>query len=172
MINNSHLIAFSYSGVNYNFCMANIEKATITKAAFISDDKLYRYSLTRIWDESKTKLLFILFNPSTADSRKDDPTIRRLIGFAKSWGYGGIYVGNIYAYRSTDPKEIKKVLNPIGPENMRCLLELTSKVEKVVYAWGNHYQEPPWLRALVEQPYCISVSKKRIPKHPLYLRKD
>jgi hypothetical protein len=81
-----------------------------------------------------------MFNPSTADDKKDDPTIRRLIGFAKSWGYGGIYVGNIYAYRSTSPSEIKKTLDPTGPENKTHIKNLIEKAEKVVYAWGQKYR--------------------------------
>jgi hypothetical protein len=74
------------------------------KDAKLSDDKLYRYQLSRIWDETKPKVLFIMLNPSTADADVDDPTIRRVINFAKSWNYGGVYVVNLYAFRSTDPK--------------------------------------------------------------------
>lgn len=50
-----------------------------------------------------------MLNPSTADAEIDDPTITRCIGFAKSWGFGGLMVGNLWAYRATDPKELKKI---------------------------------------------------------------
>lgn len=80
---------------------------TMFKSAYPPDDKIKRYSLTRIWDDQQKKLLFIMYNPSTADYKTDDPTIIRIINFAKKWEYGGIYVANLYAFRSTKPKEIK-----------------------------------------------------------------
>ena len=54
--------------------------------AEISDCGKYRWKLWRIWDDSKPKILWIMHNPSTADAEKDDPTIRRIINFSKSWG--------------------------------------------------------------------------------------
>ena len=149
-------------------------KNYLKKDAKITDDYKYRYSLTRIWDNSKEKLLFIMLNPSTADYRTDDRTIQKIVRFADSWGYGGIYVGNLYAFRSTDPKIMFRL--PMeerkGPENEKYLRDLISKTEKVVYAWGNGESEPEWLKSLVKKPYVIELSKYGIPKHPLYLRKD
>ena len=78
------------------------------KSAEISPCGLYRYSLTRKWEAWKGTVNFIMLNPSTADAQEDDPTIRRCIGFAKAWGYGGIVVTNLFAYRATNPKELKK----------------------------------------------------------------
>jgi hypothetical protein len=74
----------------------------MNNAAIISEDNQYRYQLLRVWDETLPRILFIMMNPSTADATKDDPIIRRVISFAKSWGYGGVYVGNLFAFRSTD----------------------------------------------------------------------
>jgi hypothetical protein len=111
-----------------------------------------------------------MLNPSTADADIDDPTIRRVVNIAKSWGYGGVFVGNLYAFRSTDPKELLYTDNPIGEDNIQHIQSLIGLVEKVIYAWGNNKKEPKWLYDLVGTPYCIDVSKKRIPKHPLYLK--
>ena len=72
-----------------------------TDATF-SDDRVHRYALWRIWDESLPKVLFIGLNPSTATETKNDPTIRRCMGYAKDWGYGGYIMGNIFAFRSSD----------------------------------------------------------------------
>ena len=141
------------------------------KAAVLSADNSYRYQLSRIWDEEKPKILFIMLNPSTADEFVEDPTIRRVVNFAKDWGYGGVYVGNLYAFRSTDPKGLKSIEDPIGPENMTHIQALISLVDKVVYAWGNDQKEPEWLKKIIDAPYCIEISKKGIPKHPLYLKK-
>jgi hypothetical protein len=142
------------------------------KHAILSDDKKYRYQLSRIWDEDKPCILFIMLNPSTADEEYDDPTIRRVINFAHSWGYGGVYVGNLYAFRSTDPKLLKSAENPIGDDNITHIQHMISLTTMVVYAWGNNQKEPDWLYKLVDTPYCIDVSIKKIPKHPLYLKGD
>ena len=112
-----------------------------------------------------------MLNPSTADEFVEDPTIRRVINYAKDWGYGSVYVGNLYAFRSTDPKGLNNVEDPIGPENITNIQALIGLVDKVIYAWGNERKEPEWLKKLVDAPYCIDISKKGIPKHPLYLKK-
>ena len=143
----------------------------MNKTALLSADNIYRYQLSRIWDEEKPKILFIMLNPSTADEFVEDPTIRRVVNYAKDWGYGGVYVGNLYAFRSTDPKGLKCIADPIGPENINHIQTLISLVDKVIYAWGNEQKEPNWLKKIVETPYCIEISKKGIPKHPLYLKK-
>jgi hypothetical protein len=132
----------------------------------------YRYQLSRIWDEAKPKVLFIMLNPSTADTINDDPTIRRIVKFSKSWGYGGLYVGNLYAFRSTDPKGLLSTDDPIGPDNIPHIKTLLGLSERVIYAWGNNEREPDWLSELVDSPYCIDISKKGVPKHPLYLKGD
>jgi hypothetical protein len=142
------------------------------KAAILSEDNLYRYQLSRIWDESKPPILFIMLNPSTADADTDDPTIRRVIRFATSWGYGSVYVANLYAFRSTDPKALKHVDDPIGKENVSYITHLIGMADKVVYAWGNNQKEPTWLSELVQTPYYIDLSKNGIPKHPLYLKSE
>jgi hypothetical protein len=144
----------------------------MNRRAIMSEDTKYRYQLSRSWDETKRCILFIMLNPSTADDITDDPTIRRVINFSKSWGYGSVLIGNLYAYRSTDPKVLKTIENPIGEDNISHISQLIEISDKVVYAWGNNQKEPDWLTKLVEEPYCIDISKKGIPKHPLYLKGD
>lgn len=88
--------------------------------AIFSADRLYRYTLTRRWD-GRPMMAWIGLNPSTADETEDDPTIRRCTGFAKAWGYGGMVMLNLFAYRATDPKEMMctaLIRDPIGnPRN-------------------------------------------------------
>lgn len=151
------------------------------KKALISNDKKYRYSLSRIWDDSKPSVMFIMLNPSTADSDVDDPTIRRCIGFAKSWGYGGIYVGNLFAYRSTDPKKLFNSDNPIGHHNKNWLDTMSIGCEKVVCAWGNSGivkrlgdkfgTEYKPLKG-IDNLYYIDLCNDGTPKHPLYLKSN
>ena len=153
----------------------------VIASAVISGCGKYRYSLTRIWDESKPKVMFIMLNPSTADASNDDPTIRRCIGFAKSWGFGGLYVCNLFAYRATDPKELLKVHNPFGDQNIWHTRKLSDEVDTIVCAWGNK----PILKKILknQNPYklldfarlklhYLELSKDETPKHPLYLRGD
>ena len=149
-----------------------IKYGGMKKDAKLSDDKLYRYQLSRIWDEDKPTVLFIMLNPSTADADVDDPTIRRVINFAKSWNYGGVFVVNLYAFRSTDPKRLREIDDPRGKDNKTHIQDLLKSVDKVIYAWGNKEKEPEWLRELVKKPFCIALSTKGIPKHPLYLKSD
>ena len=107
---------------------AKIYKTNGGKGAIIKGK--YRYSLTRIWDNSKEKLLFIMLNPSTADGDGDDPTIEKIVNYADKWGYGGIYVGNLYAYRTSKPSKLKKLTDELekkGPENEKYLRDLISK---------------------------------------------
>ena len=144
------------------------------KTAILSEDNLYRYQLSRVWDTTKPLLLFIMLNPSTADSNNDDPTIRRLINFCKSWNYGGFYVGNLFAYRTPKPAELKKANYPIGSDNKKHIMEMLKKCQKVVYAYGNNQKEPTWLNELLHEVYCIKLSTqlsqniKHIHNQPLH----
>ena len=85
----------------------------MNKGAKFSPCKKYRLQLWRIWDDKLPKIMFIMLNPSYADAHHDDPTIRRCINFAKNWGYGGFYVGNIYPLISTKPKLLLQSFQPI-----------------------------------------------------------
>ena len=142
------------------------------RTAVISKDGVYRYQLYREWDADLPAILFVMLNPSTADGTSDDPTIRRVVNFAKSWGYGRVYVANLFAFRSTDPKGLRSARDPVGPENVEIVADLVSKASRTVYAWGNGRAEPEWLRSLVRTPYCIQTGKHGVPKHPLFMRKD
>ena len=134
----------------------------------------YRYALWRIWDETKPEVMFLMLNPSTADGTTDDPTIRRCIAFAKAWGYGGILVGNLYAYRATDPDELNKVKDPVGPANAFYLSQLSLKVETVVCAWGSKVTKggftlPSFVGVKI---VTLGLNKDGTPKHPLYVKGD
>ena len=144
----------------------------MNKSAIISQDKMYRYELSRQWDSMKSCVMFIMLNPSTADGIKDDPTIRRCINFAKSWDYGGIYVGNLYAYRATNPKELRNKSNPWGTENNVHLISMANRSAIVVCAWGNNKGVPANILKILSKSrlYYIEKSINGTPKHPLYLK--
>jgi hypothetical protein len=146
--------------------------------ATLSERREYRYKLSRIWNSSQPLVLFVMLNPSTADGMIDDPTIRRCIGFAKSWGYGGLYVGNLFAWRATDPKELLTASEPFGADNQKHLDEMMEKCDLIVAAWGNSPIVKKLMKGRSYDPFkgrsvhYLDLSADGTPKHPLYLKKD
>ncbi len=132
----------------------------------------YRYWLFRRWAEG-SQCCFICLNPSTADADHDDPSVRRMIGFARSWGHGALVVGNLFAWRATDPKEICVCdRDPVGPLNDEWLQRMASESDLVVAAWGNHgdFQgRGQVVRAMIGGMYSLGLTKSGQPKHPLYV---
>ncbi|MEM7102805.1 MAG: DUF1643 domain-containing protein [Bacteroidota bacterium] len=140
--------------------------------AIFSNDRIYRYRLSRYWDDTKPAVLFIGLNPSTADEKTNDPTIRRLIGFARRWGFGTMHVCNLYAFRTPYPKELFKYHTPVGPENDAWIKRTQEAVEKVVLVYGTHGTKNDRhleILDLVNHPWCVKYSKYNLPMHPLYL---
>lgn len=105
-------------------------------SAVLSECGRYRYELTRTWGDSHRRVCWIMLNPSTADASTDDHTIRKCIGFSKRWGFGGLDVVNLFALRSTDPKELLSATDPIGPDNDTYIMNAVSRCQKTVAAWG------------------------------------
>jgi hypothetical protein len=100
----------------------------------------YRYTLERSWSSLPRYVLWLMLNPSTADARENDATIRRCLGYARAWGYTGILVGNLYALRSTSPRMLDQVAvsggDPIGPDNLASVRALVARASLIVCAWG------------------------------------
>lgn len=139
--------------------------------AIISACGTYRYRLERSWSTGP-KVSFIMLNPSTADAEKDDPTIRRCVSFAKSWSYGGLIVGNLFALRSTDPKALYSHNDPIGPDNDAHLRAIAVCTEQIVCAWGAHGKfndrSLHVARALDRfNLVALKLTKDGFPSHPL-----
>lgn len=145
------------------------------KDAILSEDRKYRYILSRIWDETKPTVLFIGLNPSTADENEDDPTIRRCINFAKNWGFGGLLMANLFAFRSTKPQALFSAQDPIGSENNYYIKEYAEKSELIIACWGNHGRfnnRSQQVYELIDSLNCLDTNKSGEPKHPLYIRSD
>lgn len=143
--------------------------------AHFSDDEKYRYLLGRRISDSSSRLLFIMLNPATADESKNDPTIRRCIGFAERWGFGIMEVTNLFAFRTSYVTELRRADEPIGTDNDEWISKALTTADRVVLAWGNHgaYKERSrQVRRMalnVAQPYHLGLNKTGEPKHPLYL---
>ncbi|MBX3356447.1 MAG: DUF1643 domain-containing protein [Phycisphaeraceae bacterium] len=140
--------------------------------ARFSPCRRYRYLLKRRWAREKPFVLFIGLNPSTADETLDDPTVRRCVGFARSWGYGGLMLANLFAFRSTCPRRLTQVRDPVGPENDDWLVRSARSAGLVVAAWGVHGTLQDRADAVVGQLpdlYCLGTTRAGAPRHPLYL---
>lgn len=145
------------------------------KKANISKDKIYRYTLSRTWDSTKPTVLFIGLNPSIADENIDDPTITRCINFAKDWGYGTLLMANLFAFRSTYPKEIYLIDDPIGKDNDHYILECVKQSDLIIACWGNngtYMDREKIIKELVPNLYCLQKNKNGTPHHPLRLPRD
>jgi hypothetical protein len=158
--------------------VSTLADTPIRSAAGISDCGKYRYWLTRVWDDSLPVVVFVMLNPSTADASIDDPTIRRCIAFAKLWSYGGLTVVNLYAWRATDPSELPKAVDPVGPQNDTAI-KVAVEGRDVVCAWGAHMprsRRPSVvmgiLTANARSVACLGCTSSGRPRHPLYLKAD
>lgn len=145
----------------------------LLRTATISDDGVYRYRLGRRWDD-RSPVLFVMLNPSTADADIDDPTIRRCVGFARSWGWGGIEVVNRFALRATNPGELMTADDPVGPHNDEHVRQALRESIFTVVAWGAHpLAADPWPLlddAQAAGPVrCLGKTKVGAPRHPLYM---
>ena len=155
--------------------------------AVISEDDLYRYVLNRRWS-GEPVMPWICLNPSTADADADDPSIRRMCGFARREGCGGICVLNLYALRSPDPAALDDAIeiagiDPVGPDNDKWIAGVAAGVTDmvarvpVVAAWGANKvaaaRVPRVLGLLGGLPLvCLGVTASGAPRHPLYVRSD
>lgn len=121
---------------------------------------------------------FVLLNPSIADEKIDDPTIKACIKFTKNLRYDGFYVTNLFAFRNKSPKILKESKNPIGDENDKYIKEYANKSKLVIVAWGNHgnylnrNKEVIQILSKIKIPYCFAVTKTGNPKHPLYIKRE
>jgi hypothetical protein len=147
--------------------------------ATFDETRVYRYRLSRVWDSSKPRVNFIMLNPSTADAFVLDPTVRRCVGFAMSWGAGALEVTNVFALRSTDPTNLRKVDDPVGVGNDEAIVVAAKAADIVVVGWGVHgvYQErarrvAELLKLAGVRPMALVVTKDGHPGHPLYVRGD
>lgn len=133
----------------------------------------HRLWLYRIWDETRPMIMFIGLNPSTANETEDDPTIRRVKAMAKAWGYGGVYMMNLFTYISTDPKKLDIINGNINTADF-FLKKLAGKSKDVVFAWGNFnvFGRDTHVKAMFPNAKCLHINKNGSPKHPLYCRTD
>ncbi len=144
------------------------------KSAIMSDCEKYRYELRRTCDCSKPWVLFICLNPSTADHESEDNTSRVCVNYAKRWGYGGLIIVNLFAYRSTDISKLYLVNDPIGPVNDLHIMRLCDEAAEIICAWGSdggYRDRDAKVMSYLKSPKCLVKLKNGRPGHPLYKSK-
>ena len=151
-------------------------KGDAESLAVYSDCEAYRYALTRVWDATGKRVTFVMLNPSTANEVQNDPTVERCERRARALGFGAFQVCNIFAFRATDPKVMRKATDPVGPANDEAIRKGCLWADQVICAWGTHgayLSRGPAVEALVratEKPMAhLGLSKAGHPKHPLYI---
>lgn len=160
----------------------------IERVTVFSPCRSFRYTLWREWDidlltgcsddlaHPHEYAMFIGLNPSTADEKKDDPTIRRCMNFAKAWGYGALCMTNLFAFRATDPRKMMKRENLADIDNHHHLLRCASGAGIVIAAWGKHGKFAhrdltvmQWLNGIGVTLHCLKRNQDGSPMHPLYV---
>jgi hypothetical protein len=164
----------------------------VIRDANLSVDGRYRYTLSRRWDDQLSltgdraaPVVWVMLNPSTADHQVDDPTIRRCVGFSRREGYTALTVVNLFALRASDPKELARADDPVGPGNDAAIVgavyEVLTDGGLVIAAWSAH-QHPLMVeriarvreiaRECATPLRCLGHTKAGHPRHPLYVRGD
>lgn len=152
-------------------------------AVFSSDGKYRYYLYRRLSAQGEGVATFIMLNPSTADARQDDPTIRKCLGFCRHWGVAELQVVNLFAIRATRPAEMKKSSQPVGRHNRRWIERAVVQSPSagrsrrlVIFGWGvhgNHCDQDrtvrDWLDSLAVEGHCLGITRDGHPRHPLYV---
>lgn len=157
----------------------------VIRSAILDSERVYRYRLTRTWERSRPPITWIMLNPSTADERVDDPTISRVIGFSRAWGYGSALVVNLFAFRAASRGDLRRSGDPVGPSNDAHVTRTLARTGTAVAAWGNHGRmhnpatgmprsDEMWalLEKLDNEVLCLGFTAQGQPTHPLYLAGD
>ncbi len=155
------------------------QKGDAASVAVYSDCEAYRYELTRVWDAAGQQALFVMLNPSTATEYQNDPTVERCERRARALGFGAFRVTNIFAFRATDPKVMRAMADPIGPENNEAIADGAAWADRIICAWGSHGAHlergaivENLLRATAKPLWHLGLTQAGQPKHPLYIGYD
>ena len=158
------------------------ERKDLDTRTIFSLDRVYRYALWRCWGDPDRDgyLAFIGLNPSTADEQNDDPTIRRCIGFAKSFGCGNLLMLNLYAFRTVSPKVLWQARRDSvdivgGKDNHFPAMQtrINFRAALTIAAWGRHGRDRGIdARNYLSELHYLSLNSDGTPKHPLYLKAD
>jgi hypothetical protein len=155
------------------------QKGDAASVAEYSDCETYRYSLSRVWEPGGRCAVFIMLNPSTATEAQNDPTVERCERRARALGFGAFKVFNIFAWRATDPREMRAAADPVGPGNDAAIRAALAEADQVICAWGTHgahLDRGRHVEAMLRDGgvplHHLGITKDGHPRHPLYIGYD
>ena len=161
-----------------SLCRLKLPQDVVSSATYGGRNQCYRYTLKRVWDSTRPMVMWVLMNPSVATEECDDRTVAKCQRYTRAWGYGGLLIGNTFAYRCTDQKRLLETEDPVGPENDAALLEMAQQAQLIIAAYGSPHYKLLWdrgtevLHLLQQQGFVIHAlqqSSAGRPCHPLYL---
>ena len=146
-----------------------------------SSDRVYRYVLrcqcATAAPKPRRRIAWIGLNPSTADEFTLDQTLAAVCRYSRDWGFSEVVMLNLFAFRTTQPRELKRAADPIGPDNDPHLLTEVCAADRVIACWGDHgrFRERDQhvvdlLVAKAAAFECLLKNKSGAPHHPLYLK--
>lgn len=148
--------------------------------AIFSPCRQYRYRLFRQFGMNGRTVAFVGVNPSIGDETINDASIRKMCGFAVRWGFDQIDLVNLFAWISTDVRELGRVPDPIGRENDTHISEALAGAHLVVACWGSRLKLPQRIRPRMvsireivstvdAEVCCLGKTQYGDPRHPLML---
>jgi hypothetical protein len=103
----------------------------------VSQCRTYRYRLVHVWDSHMPRLGVVGHSWSATNEWRSDATVRRCIGFARAWGYGGIDIGNLFGLQTAGARKLLSVDDPVGPDNDSHLAAMCADNDLILLAWGS-----------------------------------
>lgn len=143
-----------------------------------SRDMVFRYAFGRWWEgiDLATTAIWVLLNPATGDTERwRRPTLERCISRSRGIGATGLVIINLFAYRHTDPRQLRSITNPVGPANDDVLRAFAEAGLRTVVAWGSHgglLGRSAQVGPLLAGPVCLGTTRGGEPRHPLYVPAD
>ncbi len=146
----------------------------VDSVAVFSACGTWRYELTRQWAQAGPRVAWVMLNPSTADERRNDPTIERCQRRSVAMGYGAMRIVNLFAFRATRPADLWRAPEPCGPDNAAALADAADWADAIICGWGAHGvgRSGPaegLLRASGKALYHLGLTQGGAPRHPLYV---
>lgn len=143
-----------------------------------SADMVYRYAFGRWWGNTDlaTTAVWVLLNPATGDTeQRRRPTLQRCISWSRVLGHTGLVIVNLFAFRATNPQDLRDAPDPVGPVNDEALRVMTAAGAQTIAAWGAHGRlggRSSQVKPLLDTPMCLGTTKDGEPRHPLYVSRN
>lgn len=141
------------------------------RGAVLSLCGLFRYALWWTWAPGP-RVNWCCLNPSTADATVNDNSFLRMVRFSQAWGYGGLIVTNLFAFRATDPRDMMAASDPVGEDNDYWIQTCSMDCALTVAGWGaggKYMGRDVDVRRMLRAPHYLRLTKDGHPGHPLYL---